>query len=554
VTTIVIDGLNEEDFRRSIENRLREGRTGAAIERLRALLAPYAGPGRILPERFLTVDTADLTLSGWNALGDAVCRYDRSERSVTGLSIAFGWPGEDVPEPNSEGDLRPHVETSYFTDEAFPFSRCGREDLLEGYSFYGCTWSGDCVATDTAVSLEGIDDLHGTLAKLEARLLASDEPDEEGIRAGSLGACLLSALLVEAVTEQIARDGLPRPLCVMAGSSGVYPYFDAPVAGMPEDARKAAEAQEDLADAHRGVPAHRYGSLLMTGIPRAKKRAALVLEESEDEMADRIAKLRSLNHPAGEDEATRIQPNPAAPASEQPEFVVAAAGDSPLLAKKPVSQAPNFRDMLGPREPEPPVIERPKREPANPPEPAPLTTSGERTAGPGFTLLEPKMQQRLQSLLSAHVPPVVNAPELAPPFYADQPRPSRPNGLVQAEDDHEVIQPDRLAAFHKAAGRLATGSADRWPIGSESRPHLEFEMRGPKLEGEPGSGPSAMKPVDWMKLFGWSMASGLLFGFAVAVGAVVWGHYPFQKQTNVPSDTVRIRLPAPVPAPGLSNN
>jgi hypothetical protein len=76
-------------------------------------------------------------------------------------------------------------------------------------------------------------------------------------------------------------------------------------------------------------------------------------------------------------------------------------------------------------------------------------------------------------------------------------------------------------------------------------------MRDGKLKGEPGAGP-AIVPSDWIKLCGWSMASGLLFGLAVAVGAVAWGHYPFQKQANAPSDTVRIRLPAPIPAPGFT--
>jgi hypothetical protein len=79
-------------------------------------------------------------------------------------------------------------------------------------------------------------------------------------------------------------------------------------------------------------------------------------------------------------------------------------------------------------------------------------------------------------------------------------------------------------------------------------------MRNEKLEAEAGAGPPAIEPIDWMKLCGWSMASGLLFGFAVAVGAVAWGNYPFQKQTNAPSDTVRIKLPAPVPAPGFTIN
>lgn len=347
MTTIVLDGLNEEDFRRSIENRLREGSAGAAISRLRALIAPYARPGGMLPERFLTVAPHDLKLSGWEALGESVLRHDKPGRPITAISIAFGWPGDDVTVPDAEGRLRPHVETSYFNDSAYPFSQSAREDLLEGYSFYGCTWSGDSEATDNALTLQGIDDLHGALALLEARLLTSDEPDEESIRAGSLGACLLSALLVQAVTERINRNDLPRPLCVMAGSSGVYPYFDAPVAGMPEEARKAAELAEETGAAELGAPAPRYSSLLMTGIPRAKKRAVLVLDESSDEMNNRIAKLRGLSSAEIEAAQPLYEAAPEVDAFEMPELAAAAGDNGPLLVKKPHREDRDLHEILG---------------------------------------------------------------------------------------------------------------------------------------------------------------------------------------------------------------
>ena len=96
VASLVIDRLNEEDFRRSIENRLRERQAIAAIERLRRLLAPYAGPGGILPERFLTVGTGDLVLSGWDALDESIRRHDRPDSPITAISIAFGWPGSKL--------------------------------------------------------------------------------------------------------------------------------------------------------------------------------------------------------------------------------------------------------------------------------------------------------------------------------------------------------------------------------------------------------------------------------------------------------------------------
>lgn len=460
MTTIIVDGLNEEDFRRSIENRLREGRAGAVIERLRSLLAPYAGPGGILPERFLTVESAGLVLSGWDALGDAVLRHDRPGRPVTALSIALGWQGEEVTEPDAEGRLRPHVETSYFNDDAYPFSQSGREDLLEGYSFYGCTWSGDSEATDTALSLEGIDDLHGALASLEARLLASDEPDEEGVRAGSLGACLLSTLMVQAVTERIARDGLPRPLCVMAGSSGVYPYFDAPVAGMTEDARKVAFAQEDVVEVGHGAPIPRYSSLLMTGIPRAKKRATLVLEESDDELANRIARLRSLNHPDGEDGETQHEAIPTDSAPEHPDPLAPAAWDGPLLAKKPARQSWDFRDMLGSQEPDPSADETPPSEQADRAEPGLPPTHSERPVEPGFTPLEPDLQQRLQSLLISHAQPLAQAPASAPQLPTNQPTPHSPCGPGRVENDHGAT-PLESPPANTIAQLVRTGVCER---------------------------------------------------------------------------------------------
>lgn len=358
MTVIAVDGLSEEDFRRAIENRLREGKPEAALERLRRLLAGFAGPDRILPERFLTITAKDLVLRGWQELEPAIQRHDRPARPITALSIAFGWPGEDVPQPDAEGCLRPFIETGYYTDDAYPFSQSARDDLLDGYSYHGCTWAADCEAVDNALSLEGVDDLHGALAALEARLLASDTPDPDEILAGSLGACLLSVLLFQAVGERIERDGLPRPLCVMAGSNGVYPYFDAPVAGFPEEVRKAAEAEEEELGLSTAIPAPRYSSLLMTGVPRGTKRAVLVLQESEEETAARFAHLRDQSLIGAEPgvPAPPTPPDSIEPALPEPEIAELPA--SPLLAKKQPGKAWDFRDMLSPRDPDAPPVER----------------------------------------------------------------------------------------------------------------------------------------------------------------------------------------------------
>ena len=465
MTTIAIDGQSEEEFRRSIESDLRHGRDSVAIGRLQKLLEPYAGPDGILPTRFLTVTAADLALRGWSYLGDCIARHDRPGRPVTAISIAFGWAGEEPPAPDEQGRLNPHVETGYYNDAAYPFSQSGRDDLLDGYSLHGCTWAADCEASDNALSVDGIDDLHGALALLEAQLLTSDEPDADAIVAGSLGACLLSALLFQAVGQRIAADGLPRPVCVTAGSNGVYPYFDSPVAGMPESARRAAEkAEEEEADT--GVPGPRYSSLLMTGIPRAQKRAVLVLAETEGEMAVRIARLRG--HGEGGDGES--QP-PAAPPLPEP---IPALPASPLLSKKSPQHNWDFRDMLGPPpgtldaapqpesgpepEPEPEWADEPTDlaaaeptptdapeavpdaapewseaswdDPVDQPEPVcPSPEPSEAPAEPGFALLGGSLQGRLESLLSPQVPlSLAPPPELYPDDQdvAEQPAAAEP--------------------------------------------------------------------------------------------------------------------------------
>lgn len=488
--------MNEEAFRRSIETRLRQGKADAAIEQLRRLLAPYAGPGLLLPQRFLTVKADDLYLIGWEGLDGAVRRHDQPGRPVSALSIAFGWPGESVPEPNAEGQLAPHIETSYFTDEIFPFSQSARDDLLDGYSYHGCTWGDDCEATDTALSLTGINDLHGALASLEARLLASDEPDEEGIRAGSLGACLLSALLFQAVGQRIERDGLPRPLCVMAGSNGVYPYFDAPVVGISDDARKAAEAEAELALAAAGqsIPAPRYSSLVLTGIPRAKKRAVLVLEEQEEEMAIRIARLRGSVHTHAE---TEPDASTELPDSSVPHLPEAATGATlgttiipmpggPLLAKKPAKPAWDFRDMLPPRDPELEPHETPQPDPDDfPGQPAPATageppegpvisrpvTAGPLISGPVISvpaitvpvisvpvipmpepaLAEPSLQERLQALIAPPALQKAGGAEPAAPIEHAPIEPHWDSGHLWLTDD-DAPPPSQLSLFQTIVG------------------------------------------------------------------------------------------------------
>lgn len=371
---IAIDGLDEHDFRRSIENMLRRGEADGAASRLRALLGPFAGENGILPPRFLTVSSDELALAGWDGLEERIGEYDRPDHRISALSIAVTDPETAGVYPDEAGKLAPCIETSYFSDEAFPFSEAARSDLLEGYSLEGCEWQGEFETTDTRLSVEGIDDLYGAVARLEAKLMDSEEPRQDEIRAGSLGACYLAVLIHQAVRDSIRRNGLPRALCVMAGNNGVYPYFDAPVMSSeeyrdgctidcvpdvpPVMALDAGEPEASAIDGPSG-----YNSLANVTLRKGTKKPVIALDPEEAEAASRLDAVAAAQLMADTD-APRIGVLADLEASEAAEPV-------PLFASRGSSGEPDvFADLASFREAVEPEAYDPGSEPLHPDVPA----------------------------------------------------------------------------------------------------------------------------------------------------------------------------------------
>lgn len=295
--SITIDGQHEDAFRQSIEDMLRRGLADDAALHLRTLLQPFTGEGAPFPARFMAVSYEDIEISGWEALDEGLKKFDRAEQPVTGICLSFGDPEGRAPVPDGAGLMSLPVETAYFSDEAFPFSESDRNDLLDGYSSFGCQWAGDCEGVDHAIDFRGIDDLYGALAGLEQRLLSSDTPDPDEIRAGTIASCYLSVLFHKALRDSFAKRRMGRPLCVLTANNGVYPSFDAPVlscdeylAGGEVVAIAAAAPSMPVADDSLAVPhvaaedeeAVEEASLLSIGIKRAAKKPVLALAEGED--------------------------------------------------------------------------------------------------------------------------------------------------------------------------------------------------------------------------------------------------------------------------------
>lgn len=283
---ITIDGMVEHDFRHSVEDMLRLDQVDEAVERLQALVAPFSGVSGILPPCFLDAARRRVEIGGWNRLTDRVTSHDKDDRPITAIGItlvdatSLGGPGP------SRGRLAPFIKTYYFSDDAYPFSNATRDDLLDGYSRDGFEWQGDYQATDATLTVRGLDDLYAPIFTLERQLLARSDPPEDEIRAGTIGACLIAVLIHRAIRDAIVQQGLPRPLCVIAACDGVYPLFDAPVAGVEASGGVLAEDENEGSETDGAT-----GSLLNLITRSRDKTMALALSVEDAEEGHRAVEL-----------------------------------------------------------------------------------------------------------------------------------------------------------------------------------------------------------------------------------------------------------------------
>jgi hypothetical protein len=223
---VTIDGMVEEEFRHAIETLMREGNADHAIKWLKSRLDSVCGP---LPERFLSITPADIAVTGWDDIGHRLDRLDALGSHVTAIGIDICDPSHLGLTPDGSGVMAPCIETHFYTDDAWPFSRCERAELLGGYTPAGNRWTGGFAEVDDTIGIEGIDDLYWSVMMLEQTCGPDGDASELERRAYLIGASYLALLIHVAVRETALRHGAPRPLAIMVGSNDSYPGFEAPV-------------------------------------------------------------------------------------------------------------------------------------------------------------------------------------------------------------------------------------------------------------------------------------------------------------------------------------
>lgn len=286
---IIIDGMEEHAFRRSIEIMLRNGRADEAVTRLKALIPECAGEGKTLPARLLEIGPQDIHLAGWDKLAGKITEYSRPSIPITAIGIGIGDPEDLGLEPDALGNLKPPLATSFYSDATFPFSETDRADLLEGYTAFGCEWQGDHDRIDDTLSIEGIDDLYGAIVRLENAVAASGKPDPDLIRSGAIGACYLGVMVWQAARRAVIEQGLPRPLAILLVNSDAYPFFDAPVMTCDEYLDDGAIQIVDhesacIADETEVEEQEAASLIAITGLGahrKTSKKMALMLEGAE---------------------------------------------------------------------------------------------------------------------------------------------------------------------------------------------------------------------------------------------------------------------------------
>lgn len=423
---MTIDGVEEQSFREEIEDLLRFDQVDAAVERLRALVEPFAQPGGILPARFLEVTVADIEITGWDRLATRLASHDRPSQPISAIGVALsdarvlGGPGP------SGGKLAPFIKTFYFTDEAYPFSDATRDDLLDGYTREGFGWHGDYQATDATLSIKGLDDLHGAVVELEDRLFDAPDAAEDEFRAGAIGACYITALIHKALRDAIRERGLPRPLCVIAACDGVYPFFDAPVVGRDEceDAGQIEASSEDKtamdmqtgpldeeAEAEAFVEPDTGASLLSISVRKTSKTPVLVVRDEDASEASRIYQAAAADYVGGAAE----------PAPEQPLVSV----HTPLAFDHDADHRPTEPERLAAMIHVEPVA---AEEPPLPAEDNPVAATAPEVVAPPVAEVEPPAAPPIEEPAAAL--PVDDVAEVAPPeAWSPQPAASQGHAL-----------------------------------------------------------------------------------------------------------------------------
>lgn len=241
---------NEDElfaFLGDVEALLRRGQPDVAAGLIESQLGDLADEGSELAKLCIKVPVSAVRITGWEQLGYNLDKLDRPNKPITAVSIDISAPFEMPQLEDKHGNFfEPELDTVYYSDSLYKFTRSDREAMLEAYTAKGGPWAGHFENVDSVIGVRGLGGIYGEVLLAQKRCRADDHEDAMEQDVTALASAFIAVRLHQAIKAAAEGRGMPRPMTLMVGNNESFPYYDAPVITRLEyDDLLDAEGEED---------------------------------------------------------------------------------------------------------------------------------------------------------------------------------------------------------------------------------------------------------------------------------------------------------------------
>jgi hypothetical protein len=200
------------------------GRADEADARLTAELAGFEG---VIARLCKATPAAEVVLEGWDDLLPILAEWEGP--AVTAITLGLTNPPDLVFEAGKTHE--PDLLLGLYSDEAFPFSRASKADLLAECGKEIPAWAGAEEDVEFYCTLSGLAELNTALINCKHRRFLRDGRDGvEGRAPGGyveyvVGSWLLATRFLQATERAVAEHGLPAGCKLIAGAVDVNADF-----------------------------------------------------------------------------------------------------------------------------------------------------------------------------------------------------------------------------------------------------------------------------------------------------------------------------------------
>jgi hypothetical protein len=219
-----LEPAGERAWTEEMRSLLSARRVAEADERLAAELAGFDGG---LARLCKATPAADAVLEGWDDLLPILAEWEGPP--VTAITLGLTNPPDLVFEVGQTH--QPDLLLGLYSDEAFPFSRASKADLLAECGKELPAWAGAEEDVEFYCAISGLAELNTALIHCKHRRFLRDGRDGvEGRAPGGyveyvLGSWLLATRFLQATEQAISDDGLPTGCRLIAGTVDVNADF-----------------------------------------------------------------------------------------------------------------------------------------------------------------------------------------------------------------------------------------------------------------------------------------------------------------------------------------